>query len=145
MEVVAVQDAELGAVQGAKQDAEQGATEKIEARPLELGAAEGATEKMKARPVELDAGQGAEQGASPMSPSGGAMTLVAHAITWSPANSACSSFSAKHMWFDMWPGVNSASSVQSGPPTASPWARRSPAVSACTLSSLICRFHTEFC
>src|SRR6185312_11459669 len=55
-----------------------------------------------------------------MSPSGGAMTLVDQPITWSPENSVCSSGSAKHRWFEVWPGVCTAARRQPGPSTASP-------------------------
>ena len=39
-----------------------------------------------------------------MSPSGGAMTLVDQPITWSPLNRMLGSASAKHRWFEVWPG-----------------------------------------
>ena len=40
-----------------------------------------------------------------MSPSGGDTTVVLQPITWSPGNSTPCSAKAKHMWFDVWPGV----------------------------------------
>ena len=50
-----------------------------------------------------------------MSPSGGETTVVLHPITWSPGNSTPSSSNAKHMWFDVWPGVCTPRIVQPGP------------------------------
>jgi hypothetical protein len=50
-----------------------------------------------------------------MSPSGGETTVVLQPITWSPGNSTRSSAKAKHVWFDVCPGVCTALIVQPGP------------------------------
>src|SRR5665213_1343185 len=55
-----------------------------------------------------------------MSPSGGAITLVDQPMTWSPVNSVFSLASAKHRWFEVWPGVSIAARLQPGPLTVSP-------------------------
>src|SRR4026208_173517 len=55
-----------------------------------------------------------------MFPSGGATTVVAQAITWSPASKALSSFKQKLIWLDMCPGVNTASRAQPFPFITSP-------------------------
>ena len=60
-----------------------------------------------------------------MSPSGGDTTVVLQPITWSPGNSTPCSGKAKHMWFDVWPGVCTPLIVQPGPlATTSPSATR---------------------
>ena len=53
-----------------------------------------------------------------MSPSGGDTTVVLHPITWSPGNSTACSSKAKHVWFDVCPGVCTARNVQPGPVAA---------------------------
>src|SRR5207237_353819 len=53
-----------------------------------------------------------------ISPSGGAMTLVDHPMTWSPLNRMPLSGSAKHKWFEVCPGVCTASK-RHFPPTIS--------------------------
>ena len=55
-----------------------------------------------------------------MSPSGGAMTLVDQPITWSPLNRMPASGSAKHRWFEVWPGVCTASNRHLPPAISSP-------------------------
>src|SRR5712691_1756743 len=55
-----------------------------------------------------------------MAPSGGATTGVDQAMTWSPENSTSVPFSAKAMWFAVWPGVATASIAHPSPATMSP-------------------------
>ena len=55
-----------------------------------------------------------------MSPSGGAITTVEPAITWSPENSRPVPASSKHRWFEAWPGVWTAVRVTSGVISRSP-------------------------
>src|SRR5579875_3247824 len=48
------------------------------------------------------------------------MTLVDQPMTWSPLNRMPCSGQAKHRWFEVWPGVCTASSSHPGPLTRSP-------------------------
>ena len=50
----------------------------------------------------------------------GATMVVDQPMTWSPENSRSVSFSAKAMWFAVWPGVVMPSSAQPSPLTTSP-------------------------
>ena len=61
-----------------------------------------------------------------MSPSGGVTTVVLQPITWSPVNSARSSARAKHRWFEVCPGVWTASKVHPGPLTIVAVGQRAP-------------------